>query len=192
MRVLAAMATVAFLLSPTIALHAEEAAPIVAARPHAAELDALFQSLKATSDQDEADRIEAQIWALWLDSGDTKINALMAQTLLAMNVHAYGAALTNLDEIVTLKPDYAEGWNKRATLYWMLGQYRESLADIDKTLALEPRHFGALSGRGMIMREMGDLAQAMQAFRQALDADPNLADVRAALKALEAAGGKDI
>jgi tetratricopeptide (TPR) repeat protein len=192
MRVLAAFAVLGFMAGVPAAIAAEGDVPPPAAAPHAAELDSLFHSLQTTSDADSARGLEQQIWTLWLDSGDETVNTLMAKSMIAMNARAYDLALTFLDAIVAARPDYAEGWNKRATLYWMMGKYPESLSDIDRTLALEPRHFGALSGRGMIYRQMGDASKAMDAFRQALVADPNLADVKAALKALEDANGRDI
>lgn len=166
--------------------------PGAPAVPDPAALDALFERLKATRDLSEARGIEAEIWRRWLDSGDAEVNRLMGWTISAMNAGAYTLALQYLNTIVLTKPDFAEGWNKRATLYWLAGDYERSLADIERTLALEPRHWGALAGRGMIMRDRGDLKEAVAAFRAALAIDPNLEDVQVGLRVLEDRFGKDI
>jgi len=87
--------------------------------------------------------------------------------------------------VITVHPDYAEAWNKRATVYFLLGRYNDSLKDIDKVLELEPRHFGALSGRGMIKRQQGDLAAARAAFEEALSYNPHMESVKRALEEIE-------
>ena len=132
------------------------------------------------------------IWERWLNSGDVEVNKLMDFTIAAMNARAYSLAINYLDSIVAMKPDYAEGWNKRATVYWLMRDYDKSLADIQHTLALEPRHWGALAGLGMIMRDRGEKKKAVEAFRQALAIDPNLDDVKVGLELLEDQLGKDI
>ena len=157
-----------------------------------AKLDSLFARLKVTDETVEARRIEAEIWERWLDSGDAEINKLMGWAITAMNIRAYTLALGYLDTIILTRPEYAEGWNKRATVYWLMRDYERSLADIDRTLALEPRHWGALAGRGMILRDRGEYQKAVEAFRAALDIDPNLEDVRVGLRLLEDRLGKDI
>jgi tetratricopeptide (TPR) repeat protein len=166
--------------------------PGAPAAPDPAALDALFERLKVTGDATEARGIEAEIWRRWLDSGDAEVNRLMSWTIAAMNARAYALALQYLNTIVLTKPDFPEGWNKRATLYWLAGDYERSLADIERTLALEPRHWGALAGRGMILRDRGEYKQAVAAFRAALEIDPNLEDVRVGLRVLEDRLGKDI
>jgi tetratricopeptide (TPR) repeat protein len=157
------------------------------------EIDALFQTLHATKDKDEAKAAETRILTLWLESGSDTIDLLMGWVISAIEDKDYAAALDLLDRVISMKPEYAEGWNKRATVYFLLDDYSKSVSDIRRALALEPRHFGALSGLGMIMRSLGDNKGAMAAFRQALEVDPYLDNVREALQELEKeAAGRDI
>ena len=117
----------------------------------------------------------------------------MNWALAAMQAKKYPRALDFLDRVVLMEPDYVEGWNKRATVYFLMDDYNHSIADIGHVLALEPRHFGALSGLGMIMRELGDDNRAMAAYRAALAVDPLLDNVRDALDELETkAKGQDL
>jgi tetratricopeptide (TPR) repeat protein len=148
-------------------------------------LDQLFDQLKVAKSEAEGLAIEEQIVALWLQSGDARIDAKMDQAISAMDTGAFALALRYLDDIVRMRPDYAEGWNKRATVYYALGGYQESLDDIDKTLALEPRHFGAIAGKGLVMLELGLDEQALDAFKQALEIDPQLTQIRTEVMLLE-------
>lgn len=110
---------------------------------------------------------------------------LLQQATDAMNKAAFDPSLAILDRLVAVHPEFAEAWNKRATLYFMMGRFEDSLADIDKVLDLEPRHFGALSGRGMIYRKEGKLSDAIAAFRDALAVNPTMDSARDAVKELE-------
>jgi tetratricopeptide (TPR) repeat protein len=175
-------------LSPATAA-AVPAAPDAAAQispsAKAAELDSLFAALKSVSDESDARVIETRIQDLWLDSGDVEVDRLMDCAIAAVNAGAYTLAIGYRDSIVLRAPDYAEGWNKRATVYWLMGSddhsfYVKSLADVDRTLKLEPRHWGALAGRGMIMRDLGEDKQAVAAFRQSLAIDPGARTCRSA------------
>ena len=148
-------------------------------------LDTLFAELKAAGSVDEGRAIERDIVHLWLESGDVGIDELMANAITAMSIQAYTLALNYLDTIVATKPDYAEGWNKRATVYFLVDRLQDSIADIQRTLALEPRHFGALAGLGMIMVKLGDKERAIEAFKAALAINPSLEDVRVELYVLE-------
>jgi tetratricopeptide (TPR) repeat protein len=171
--------------------------PLPSPSAEAAELDSLFAALKDLTDDGDARTVEARIQALWLDSGDAEVNRLMDYAVAAINARAYALAVGYLDSIILRQPDYAEGWNKRATVYWLMGAYdrsyyARSLADIDRTLALEPRHWGALAGRGWILQDFGEDRRAIDAFRQALAIDPNREDVRVSLRLLEDKLGKGI
>ena len=148
-------------------------------------LDELFARLQTTETSEEATRIEQAIWAIWLDSGSATTDLLMEHALAVMAAQDYPEALRLLDAVVELDPDYAEGWNKRATIYYLMGKPAKSLADVEHTLALEPRHFGALSGMGEIFLELGDDAKALDAFQRALEVDPHLAGAKAQVKRLE-------
>jgi tetratricopeptide (TPR) repeat protein len=157
----------------------------------AARLDRLFADLK-TAPPEAAKPIERAIINEWMDSGDAKIDEIMRAALFAMNRHMYDVALRYLDTIVASRPDYIEGWNKRATVYYLAGRYDESLADIAHTLSLDPRHFGALAGLGMIFIDRGDKPHALEAFERALAVDPVLHNAAPIIDALKHDLGKGI
>lgn len=161
---------------------APSAAPGAAAREQ--RLDALFGRLKATKDEVEGDAVVTEIWQVWMQSGLADVDEAMERAVLAMG-RVPGLALPILDEIVARAPQWAEAWNKRATALFMLGEYERSLADIDKTLALEPRHFGALAGLGLIRMNQGESRQALAAFRRALAVNPFLKERHGIIPALE-------
>ncbi len=166
--------------------------PVAAEQSRAERLDALFETLKAETDADAAGQVESAILALWMDSDSDTVDLLMDWTLQAMERKQYPRALDFLDRIVLMEPGYVEGWNKRATVHFLMDEYGQSIADIGKVLEIEPRHFGALSGLGIIFRSLGQKEQAKAAFRAALDVDPHLKDVRDELDSLEAeTAGRD-
>ena len=147
-------------------------------------LDTLFDALKIAPDESSAKAIEDRIWALWMVSGSDTCNILMSRAKMAADGQDYGLAVKLLDAVVELRPDYVEGWNRRATVYYLQKDYGHSLADIRQVLAREPRHFGALSGLGAIMQEIGDDKHALEAYRRALAIDPNLEHVGEVVKTL--------
>ena len=137
-------------------------------------LDFLFGALKAAPDQASGKHVEGRIWALWTQSSSDTTMLLMTRVKTAIEKKQLDVALKLLDKVVRLKPDYVEGWNRRATLYYLQNDYAKSLADIQEVLKREPRHFGALAGLGMIMQEVGDEKRALDAFRKALEINPHL------------------
>ena len=141
-------------------------------------LDELFASLKQTDDMGLAKSIEQVIWGIWTRSGDEDIDREMKKGLDAMDVGNAEAALTVFDSVVKKAPDFAEGWNKRATIYYYMNKYEASIRDVEKTLALEPRHFGALAGLGSIYLETGKERDALDALEKALALHPHLWAVR--------------
>jgi len=147
-------------------------------------LDTLFDALKIAPDESSAKAIEDRIWALWMVSGSDTCNILMSRAKMAADGQDYGLAVKLLDAVVELRPDYVEGWNRRATVYYLQKDYGHSLADIRQVLAREPRHFGALSGLGAIMQEIGDDKHALEAYRRALAIDPHLEHVGEVVKTL--------
>src|SRR5882757_3559829 len=156
-------------------------------------LDFLFGALKAAPDEDSAKHVEARIWALWTQTSSDTTALLMLRAKAAMDAKQMDVALKLLDAVVKLKPDYVEGWNRRATLYYMQNDYTHSLEDIQQVLVREPRHFGALAGLGMIMQELGDEKRALDAFRKALAVNPHLEKVPELVKTLtEKVEGRDI
>jgi len=178
---------------------AEETPPSVSdetalpAPTKAERMDALFETLKNSTDEKTAKEAERTIIKLWLESGSDTVDLLMNWALAAMEAKKYPRALDFLDRVVLMDPGYAEGWNKRATVYFLMEDYGHSIADIGHVLALEPRHFGALSGLGMMMRDLGEHDRAIAAYRAALAVDPLLDHVRDALDELETkAKGQDL
>lgn len=146
-------------------------------------LELLFSKLLEAPGPMQARQFEGQIWSIWLQSDDGAVNALMGSGVEAMSEGDYARALSKFDQMVAIAPDFAEGWNKRATVEYLMGDYKKSLADIDKTLALEPRHFGALAGRGLCYMALHDAEKALKAFEDALAIHPNLTS--AAINAAE-------
>ena len=141
-----------------------------------AELDELFSQLKSAPSADEADALVQQIWAIWFAPSVPELADRMKAAGAAQVQGDPGKALGIFDSIVKDYPDYAEGWNQRATLYYELGDYDASLADIAKVLALEPRHFGALSGRVLIELKQGKRDDALKDMQAALAIDPYLSE----------------
>jgi tetratricopeptide (TPR) repeat protein len=156
-------------------------------------LDFLFGALKAAPDEASAKHVEARIWALWMQTPSDTAALLMQRAKAAMDAHQIDLALKLLDAVVKLRPDYIEGWNRRATLFYLKNDYAHSLEDIEQVLSREPRHFGALAGLGMIMQDIGDEKRALDAFRKALAVNPHLDKVPELVKTLsEKVEGRDI
>ncbi|MDX1710883.1 MAG: tetratricopeptide repeat protein [Rhodovibrionaceae bacterium] len=141
-------------------------------------LDGLFQELRDVESRRAATRIEARIWRIWTETDNEPVRSLMAASARAMERQNYDAALGRLDTVVQLAPDYAEGWNRRATVRYLAGDYDGSLEDIERVLALEPRHFGALAGRGLCLVELDRLEEALKAFEAALEINPHAEGAR--------------
>lgn len=139
-----------------------------------AKLDALFARLMASEDQGKADRIVQQIWALWLKSGDAEVDLRMSEALIHLRGANLSRAKSMLSQVIRAKPDYAEAWNQRAIANFRSGDFEASLSDIARTLALEPRHFGALAGKGVIKMHQGKNAEALAAFERAMRFNPFL------------------
>jgi tetratricopeptide (TPR) repeat protein len=152
------------------------------AAPHAKReskaLDTLFAELDKAKDGPESRAVEAKIWDVWSHSGNPKVDRLLEEGSAAMARDDLDTALARFNMVVALAPDFAEGWNKRATLYYMIDEYDRSLADIAKTLALEPRHFGALSGLALVYRAKGDDKRELEALRRALKVNRHIPNVR--------------
>ena len=137
-----------------------------------ARLDALFAELAAADNPHDAFVTEMAIWRIWGESGREEVDLLMAQGTEAMAEQRLDEAIEAFDRVVKLAPDFAEGWNKRATAYYLRRNYVDSVRDIERTLALEPRHFGAIAGMGLIFLEKGDETGALKAFEEVLKIHP--------------------
>ncbi len=156
-------------------------------------LDTLFGALKIAPDEASAKAIEDRIWAIWMASDSDTCTLLMSRVKAATDAKDYDLAIKLLDAIVTIKPDYVEAWNRRATLYYIKHQYGQALADIREVLAHEPRHFGALAGLGLILQDIGDDKHALEAYQAALAIDPHLRNLTDVVKTLrEKVEGRDI
>lgn len=151
----------------------------------AARLEELFTALK-TADTGAARAIEADIWRLWSRSGSPAMDLLLERAEKALQQGDYEVALDHLTALTDHAPDFAEGWNQRAVAYFQMGRFGQSVADIRRTLTLNPRHFGALAGFGAILEAMERPDQALEVYRAALAIHPHLEGVEEAVKRLEA------
>ncbi len=137
-----------------------------------ARVDDLFKRLGDAKDETEANAVSAMLNRLWLQSGSDTADLLMSRAVTALEGKDYGTAELLLDKVVVLQPDWAEGWNKRATVRYLRDDDVGSMADIGRTLALEPRHFGALSGMATILHRNGQDRAALTVLRRAAGIDP--------------------
>jgi tetratricopeptide (TPR) repeat protein len=185
-RLLALLFLCALLASAPARGEIEEAAPVLTPSAIAQlTLDELFEKLPENAGSPAGRRIEAEILGRLHESGSDTVDLLLSWANQAIEEQDYPVALDLLDQIVILKPDFAEAWNKRATVYYLLDDYSASLTDIRQTLALEPRHFGALSGLGFIFEALDRKEDAIRVFRRALEINPQLDKVRETLEQLE-------
>ncbi|QPC85825.1 hypothetical protein GA830_03070 [Mesorhizobium sp. NBSH29] len=180
----------AFLLALTLcpAAQAESALPGVSAglsipeaepEPQATKsveerLDTLFSQLKREPNEKAAQRIAGKIWQAWFESGSASIDLMMKWANDAIEAKNYPVALDFLDQIVVLEPKFAEGFNRRATVHFMMRDFGKSMADIERTLQLEPRHFGALTGLAEIMKGRNSKQLSLDAYQRVLALYPML------------------
>jgi tetratricopeptide (TPR) repeat protein len=155
------------------------ALPAAAADDRAAQLDALFAQLKTAAPEEEP-ALQIAIWHVWLtyDGTDTDVPGLLERGSTAMAKDDYAVAEAAFSAVIERDPAYAEGWNRRATVRYLRGDIRGSIADIDQVLAREPRHFGALSGLGLCRIKLRDYAGAIEAYQRVLAIDPQMAAAR--------------
>lgn len=149
-------------------------------------LDTLFSELRRAESAAVAERIDGRIWAIWLESGSGVVDLMMTEGLKALALGRHEAALEAFDAAVRTAPEFAEAWNKRATVHFLLGDYEASRRDVEMTLELEPRHYGAMSGLGAIHMTLDQPAEALEWFRRAIQIHPHLEGVRKHIRALEA------
>ncbi len=167
MRILQAFLT-ALLLSGSVPAWADDPVNPPVAATKQARLNQLFIDLKRERNEKAAERIAGRIWGEWSQSGSASIDLMMQWSQKAIEDKKFDVALDFLDQVVTLQPDYAEGWNRRATVHFMMKNFGKSMSDIDRTLQLEPRHFGALSGLADIMALTGHKQSALEAWQKVL------------------------
>ena len=148
-------------------------------------LDDLFEQLAVTTSDEEASNITREIWQRWTANDDPDVSQLMQIGIRALNYSTYRKALQSFDRVIEIAPEFAEGWNKRATLYYHIKEYRRSIDDIKKTLRLEPRHFGAWSGLGLVSIAQENYSDALAAFKKALSINPHISNIRRYVQKLE-------
>ena len=129
---------------------------------------------------------ETALWQVWSRSGDEEVDRLFELGVEQMSARRGDLAVETFTRVIERRPGFAEGWNKRATVYYLLGQYEKSLADCDEVLKRNPHHFGALSGYGMIYLQLDQPARALEYFEKALVVNPNLSSVSETVDALKA------
>jgi tetratricopeptide (TPR) repeat protein len=130
--------------------------------------------------------VESAMWSVWSRSGDAEVDRLFAVGVEQLGLRQLDAAIDTFSRVIQRQPDFAEGWNKRATAYFVAGDYRRSLADCDEVMARNPYHWGALSGYGMIYMQLDQPARAIEYFEKALAVNPNLDQVAQTIEVLKA------
>jgi tetratricopeptide (TPR) repeat protein len=160
---------------------------------HQRAMDDLFRRLGAASDPQEAKAVAETIRRLWMQTQSDTASLIMQRAMLASEARNYKVALTLLDRLVALEPNWAEAWNQRATVRFLNDDSEGSMADIDRVIKLEPRHFGALTGMGVILRRAGLDKRALEVFNKALELYPAQPDLRETVEKLGLqVNGRDI
>ncbi len=152
-------------------------------------LDTLFAKLQIATDPVAIQALEAAIWEQWTMVPDQQQRATMMRGIAEMQQQKLKASVETFTRLIEVAPELSEAWNKRATAYWLLGNFQASLADICETVKREPRHFGAYSGLGMIRAEMDENARAVAAFELARKWNPHIVGIDAEIARLKALGG---
>jgi tetratricopeptide (TPR) repeat protein len=154
------------------------------------QLNALFSELHEASSAEVAARVEGRIQALWARSSSPTTDLLMERAAMAMAKQDFPVAIELLDRVIAREPDFAEGWNRRATVFFLMDDYNRSISDIAETLKREPRHFGALSGLGFILLMRGDLVHARETYEKVLTIYPMMESARLAIKKIDEEKGE--
>ena len=140
-------------------------------------LDLLFKNLKASVSFQKASSVEIQIWKIWMQHRSPRAQSSMFLGIEELNNQQLGKALGHFNQLTEIEPEFAEGWNKRATVLYLMGRFKESEEDILRTLKLEPRHFGALSGQGLIRIALEDWSGAITVLEAGLRIHPHMPGV---------------
>ncbi|WP_303309843.1 hypothetical protein [Hymenobacter sp. BT730] len=147
-------------------------------------LDDLFELLRKAAAPVEIAAVQHAIWEVWLDSGDTALNKRLEEGMRALAAEEYTRAIAEFTYLIEQRPEWAEGWNKRATAHYLRGGYRASLLDIQETLRLEPRHFGALSGWAGMLQLLGDERGALRILQRLSRLCPQMPGLQARIRDL--------
>lgn len=138
------------------------------------ELDELFERLRTATAPLEVEALQSGIWQIWLSTGDQGLDKTLEAGMRALSAGDHTRAIADFTRLIAAAPHYAEGWNKRATAYFLRGEYRASLLDIVETLRREPRHFGALGGQAIILRQLGEAQRALRVLNRLAELCPHL------------------
>jgi tetratricopeptide (TPR) repeat protein len=136
------------------------------------------------SDPVVREHAQAAVWVLWSRSGDAEVDRLLESGIQRMQDGEMSEAVEVFTRVTERKPEFAEGWNKRATAYYLMGEFDRSLKDCDEVIKRNPQHFGALSGYGMIYTRLGELEKALRYFERALEINPNLTGVAESIRVI--------
>ncbi len=153
-----------FILTVSLKLHADQ---------NDQRLNYLFDKLAITKDQQEIETLTNQIWKIWHEIDDPKMTRAFETGVQMMNLGFHSRAIDYFDKVIFEMPNFAEAWNKRATAHFMMGNFDLSMRDISKTLELEPRHFGALDGMGLIFIHLNQPEKAIDIYDKMLEIFPN-------------------
>ena len=148
---------------------------------HQAALDVALDRLRHATKPADVERLDKAIWKLWGAAGTRSAIRLLQKAMQSLATERFSLAIEALDTAIKLDFAFAEAWNRRATVYYLLGEYEKAIDDIEHVLILEPRHYGALSGLGQIFVRSGDITAAIEAFEAALDINPHLTSVRSVM-----------
>ena len=168
-----------FMLKPLIL-----AALLFAGQASASPSDEMFQKLHDAPSESEANDAAQDIWAAWMESGSPTVDMIMERAVDAQTVGEFDTARALYDRAIMIDPDYAEAWSRRASLFLNDENFPEALRDLNEALRLEPRHFGAWAGLGIMMETMGAEKEALEAYRQALEIYPFMTQALQAEKRL--------
>jgi tetratricopeptide (TPR) repeat protein len=152
-------------------------------------LDTLFAKLQGATDPMAIQSLEAAIWEQWTLVPEGQPRQLMVRGIAEMQQSQLQQSVDTFTRLIEISPDLSEAWNKRATAYWLLGNFTASMSDICETVKREPRHFGAYSGLGMIRAEMGDYPRAVAAYELARKYNPHIVGIDDEIDRLKAMGG---
>ena len=161
------------------------ASVILASGPSYGPSDAMFEELKNAPSEQEATSIALDIWAAWMESGSAAADLVMERAVTAQSNGDIELARELYDRVISIQPDYAEAYNRRASVFLMEEKMGEALRDVNKALELEPRHFGAWTGLGRVFEELGAKDQALEAYKEALKIHPTLSPARSAVARLQ-------
>jgi tetratricopeptide (TPR) repeat protein len=166
-----------------------EAAELLGELGRGADAQVLLDALR---DEDAGVRAAAEraVWEVWMRSGDARADDLLQEGIRGMTDGRMGVAVDAFTRAIELQPDFAEAWNKRATAYYVMGDYEQSLKDCDEVIERNPHHFGALSGYGLIYVQLGELERALEYFERAFAINPNMAGVEQSIELIRHRLGK--